>query len=399
MRRYLIVMLLLTFSQGPTFGIELSEEAEIKVMTIGPSQRELYSAFGHSAFIVYDPVNRISNAYNYGIYDFNQPNFYLNFTKGRPVYKLGVWEYRRMRQIYMSENRSIIEQTLNLTQEEKQQLFDFLEENRKPENQDYVYNYVYDNCATKMRDVINDVLGESIEYDYSYADQGLTLRDLMDLYLGQQPWGDLGIDICLGIQIDKTASGTEYMFLPDYVQIALEQATIKRDSVQMPLVLKTETVYKAQEEANASSSVTPMMVTIGLFFILGFLTHRGLKYDIKYRKLDFVWLAVTGITGLLLLMLWLATDHLSKFNWNLFWAMPLNLPMVFFLSRKAIKPFVKYYFLLMAMIQVLLIIFHGILPQALHLALIPIMLALAIRSLYLFFDLNRQEKGERYIVG
>lgn len=396
MKRHLILLSFLFVILHDVGAIQLSERAEIKVMTIGPTQSELYSAFGHCAFIVVDPINKISYAYNYGIFDFDQPNFYLNFTKGRPVYKLGVWSYGGMKSHYSNENRNIAEQTLNLTLEEKQKVFDFLEENKKPENRDYVYNYVYDNCATKMRDVINIVLGDQITYNNDYVDQKLSLRDLMDLYLSEQPWGDLGIDICLGIQIDKEATADEYMFLPDYVELSFAKATIQRNGEFVPLVKSTERPYIAKAEPNVSSSITPMMVTVFLFFIIGLLTHRGLKYDLKYRGLDYTILAITGITGVLLLTLWLGTDHLSKYNWNLFWAMPFNLLMIYFLRSP--KSFSKFYFLFMGFVLILLIVFHGLLPQTLHLALIPIMLGMALRFFYLYFDLRRIENGERYII-
>ena len=396
MLRHIILIVATILSAFSTFAAQLSDQAEIRLMTIGPTQRELYSAFGHSAFIVVDPIQKISNAYNYGIYDFEQPNFYLNFTKGRPVYKLGVYEYQRMSQFYIRENRSIVEQTLNLTPKEMQQLFDYLEENRKPENQDYVYNYVYDNCATKMRDVVEAVLGPKITFQYEYASQQLTLRELMDLYMVEQPWGDFGIDICLGVQIDKVASGSEYMFLPDYVEKAFASATITREGKEVPLVSNTREIFEPVPEPDVSAPIKPVMVTILLFLMIGLFTHRGLKYGLSYRGLDYTILAITGIIGVLLSVLWFGTDHLSKYNWNLLWAMPLNLPAIYFLLRKKIKPFVKYYFLLLGSVQVILIVFHGILPQALHIALIPLILAIAIRSFYVFFDLNRKEKGERY---
>ena len=123
----LIISFTLSFGQSP---ISLSERAEISVITCGPWQGELYSAFGHSAFRIYDPENRINEAYNYGVFNFNQPNFYLNFARGYLYYQLGVYDYQLFEDHYISYNRFVHEQVLNLNQDQKQKLFDYLKQNK-----------------------------------------------------------------------------------------------------------------------------------------------------------------------------------------------------------------------------------------------------------------------------
>ena len=102
---------------------QLSAKAEISILTIGPGSDELYSAFGHSAIRVYDPTNGIDWAYNYGTFDFNRPNFYLNFARGFLVYKLAVQDFRRLKEYYVYNNRSIIEQVLGLNATQKTKCF------------------------------------------------------------------------------------------------------------------------------------------------------------------------------------------------------------------------------------------------------------------------------------
>ena len=116
------------FCQGQT---KLSEQAEISVLTLGPWQGEVFTAFGHSAFRVYDPVNRVDDAYNYGVFDFDGLNFYFNFARGYNVYKLGVTDYPSFEYSYIYYNRYIHEQELNLLPAQKQRLFDFLEWNAR----------------------------------------------------------------------------------------------------------------------------------------------------------------------------------------------------------------------------------------------------------------------------
>jgi len=135
MQRIIFILCVLLSLPGYAQNSQLSSRAEIYVVTCGPYQNELYSAFGHSAFRVSDPVAAFDWIYNYGVFDFNQPNFYLNFARGNLNYKLGVHEYHPFRDYYISNNRFIHEQQLNLTQEQKQKLFEFLEWNALPENQ------------------------------------------------------------------------------------------------------------------------------------------------------------------------------------------------------------------------------------------------------------------------
>ena len=221
MKKILWLLLLIT-----SFGkAQLSEQANISVLTCGPYD-ELYSAFGHSAFRIHDPVNNINVVCNYGTFDFNQPNFYLNFARGNNLYKLSIQDYQRFEDLYIYENRFIHEQVLNLTSEQKQKLFAYLQWNSKPENASYYYDYFYDNCSTKIRDVLVEALGKDVIFDESHITTDYTIRELTDFYLKKLPWGDLGIDIGLGLPMDKKAAPLEYMFLPDYVESAFDHASI-----------------------------------------------------------------------------------------------------------------------------------------------------------------------------
>ncbi len=116
---------------------------------------------------------------------------------------------------------------LNLSASQKQTLFNYLQHNALPEFEHYRYDYFYNNCATKIRDVTAEALAaDSVKFDGSYITTNYTIRDLTDIYLVKQPWGDLGIDICLGLPMDKTASLSEYMFLPDCIESGFDHATI-----------------------------------------------------------------------------------------------------------------------------------------------------------------------------
>ncbi|WP_422360403.1 DUF4105 domain-containing protein [Reichenbachiella sp.] len=387
--RLLFVLSLLTAQfSAQASNVELSEKAEVIVLILDPTQVELYSAFGHSAFRISDPINRIDMVFNYGIFDFDQPNFYLNFTKGKLYYKLGTGNYEAYKRYYFREDRTWREHVLNINQEDKQAIFDFLIDNAKPENANYYYNYCYDNCATRMRDVIDLALGDRIKYDYNFASDSLSFRDLMDKYLTYQPWGDLGIDICLGAQIDQTANGFDYQYMPLYLEEALSTAVLKTDSADVP-VIASSALMNVSSEQPANHGFKPIHLFVVIFFLVGLITHRGLKYNANYRFIDVILFGVTGLLGCFLLFLWFGTDHLSKYNFNLLWAMPLNLVGLVYLLKKSRPNWLRYYFLAFGGLQVLLIIFRELLPQAIHFALIPFLLALALRSYYLAYSLKQ----------
>lgn len=362
---------------------KLSDSAEIHILTCGPYQGELYSAFGHSAIRVTDPERGVDLLYNYGVFDFDQPNFYLNFARGYLNYKLAVMSYDRFRDYYIFYNRFIHEQVLNLNQNQKQEFFEFLQWNALPENQYYYYDYFYDNCATRVRDALTKTFGDNIEFDGSYIETEYTIRDLTDIYLKYQPWGDLGIDICLGLPMDKKATPEMYMFLPDYIESAFNHATIKSDSGSIPLVKKTIITYESQDEEIPNSLLTPLNVFVILFLLILGLTIYGWKNNKRFKGVDILLFTIFGLIGTLLLALWVATDHKAAANnLNVLWALPTHLIIGIILMKKEQPPWLKPYFIAYAVLGSLLVLTWKIFPQEMHYSLIPIVLILIVRSVF-----------------
>ncbi|MEP1096849.1 MAG: DUF4105 domain-containing protein [Cyclobacteriaceae bacterium] len=393
MRKRSKLTLSLTFFLLSLFGfsqVRLSERAEIAIITLGPYQGEVWSAFGHSGIRVYDPVNKINWFYNYGLYDFEQENFFVNFAKGLLKYRVGVGNYDNVVRYYGSQNRSIVEQYLNLNQREKQQFFDFLQNNVKPENAEYTYNYVYDNCATKIRDITEGLYPGRIVFDMSYVQEGKTIRDLMDDYLDYQPWGEFGINLGLGQQIDQEAPGYDYMFLPDFIFNAFAKAKLKTDSTEVPLVSKTEVVFTPVGGLNENTILTPLNVFIILFFVVGFITNKDFKTGKRSNWIDVVLFSFVGFIGLWVVFLWFGTEHLSKGNLNILWAIPLHLPIAFFINRAKFRKFMKIYFKVTASWYCVLLIVWAFLPQPLGMPLVPLVLAMVLRAFYIGYDFRRK---------
>jgi hypothetical protein len=374
-----IALFLSTLSLGAQH-LTLSPQAEISVITCGRGSDELYTAFGHSAIRVVDPVNRIDYAYNYGVFDFDQPNFYLNYTKGLLLFKLGVYAYPDFVNSYVYYNRWVTEQVLNLSPGQKQKVFEFLEWNALPENETYRYDYFYNNCANKVRDVFAQILGDSIHFDDSYITTSYTIRQLTDLYLTDQPWGDLGIDICLGLPMDKKATPYEYMFLPDYILSSFDHATISHGGAPQPMVKAKVPVFVNLPREPSKAPVHPWVV-MGAFALVAFSLSL---WDWRRKKLtlwfDGVLFFATGAVGVLLLLLWTATDHqAASGNMNLLWALPSNLIILAAFSKRA-RPKVRKYFLLVSVVSLLLLLTWFFLPQQLNNYLLPVVAAIAVRS-------------------
>jgi hypothetical protein len=377
MRFLFIALFVYAFFNGHTQSIPLTPEAEISIITCGPDTGELYAAFGHSAIRVYDPQQEIDLAYNYGVFNFDQPHFYLNFARGYLYYKLGVYFYPHFRDYYIRHNRFVHEQVLNLTAEQKQRVFDYLEWNARPENQTYRYDYFYNNCATKIRDVFAETLGPELKFDGSFIRTNYTIRELTDLYLDPQPWGDLGIDICLGLPMDKVATPYEYMFLPDYIEYSFDNASIGN----IPIVKSKAVVYQSAPVITEFTIFHPWVV-MNLFLLL---TLALSYYDWKRKNIskwfDVTVFSVVGWIGVLLFLLWVATDHqAAACNFNLLWAFPLHAVVIWILLKKKSSVWLKKYFQGTGLLLAATLIFWVWLPQQLNVFLIPVVLALLVRS-------------------
>lgn len=380
----IVVFLLLSWiavAQNPGNG-----RAEVSVITCGPYQGEVYSAFGHSAIRVQNPLTGEDLAYNYGTFDFNAA-FYINFPRGNLLYKLGVYPYDRFRDYYISQNRYVHEQVLNLDSEQKRKVIDYLYHFSQPEFATYRYDYFYNNCATKVRDVFVELFGENIRFDGSYINSHYTVRQLTDLYLEQQPWGDLGIDICLGLPMDVKLTPFQYMFLPDYLESGFDHAKLNGK----PIVLEKKSVYEVRPEIVPFSLFHPWLVFGAFLLITIFISFNDLKKKKLTKWFDGILFSIVGLIGIVLLLLWIATDHQAAAkNLNLLWAIPFHIIAAILLIKERQNSLLVKYFTVSGIISVITILFWPFLPQQLNLFLIPLVIALVIRAFTIswFLSLN-----------
>jgi hypothetical protein len=370
---------------------QLSSEAEISVLTIGPGTL-LNDSFGHNAFRIKDKIFQIDIVFNYGVYDFSAPNFYLKFARGKLNYLMDADAYQDFYSVYARQDRTIQEQTLNLSQPEKQQLYEYLLNNYKPENRFYLYDFFYDNCATRIRDVVADALQEKIEFNIPKNFEEKTFRALIHDHVDRNTWGSFGIDVALGAVIDKKASPNEHMYLPKYIYEFFESATYNNE----PLVKESKVIYqKAKSTKSKNFWVSPLFIFGILGILIIIITYKDHKKQRRSKCLDLFLFGITGSIGLLVLLLWFATDHTATAqNYNLLWAFPLNLFVIHQLYRKQIKGwFLRYLKFLVIMLSLLTM--HWLIGVQIYaLGLIPLLIALFIRYIYLVIYYNTALKAD-----
>ncbi len=387
----LTLIFLLSYFTALTQINTLAKDAEISIITIGPG-KQLYDSFGHNAIRVSDPSNGKDLAFNYGTFDFNTPNFYIKFGQGKLPYALSVSTYDGFLRNYIAEKRWIKQQKLDLTYGEKIAIFEFLLNNAQPSNREYQYDFFLDNCATRIRDVLAVNLGSKLSYqDKQYAPFLYSFRELIQQRLHWNSWGSLGIDIALGAVIDRTANPWEHQFLPDYVFESLKSATITRNNKTSALIKKETTINNPGPRArNTAFLLSPFFVFLVIALGIVYRTLRDSKQQKRSRWLDTVLFFVTGIVGVLLLVLWLATDHTATINnYNILWAFPVNLIFCTLLSKKTPKKWLSRYLSFLIILLILLVVHWCTGVQVFAGALLPLLIALFIRYVYVIRYLKK----------
>ncbi|HEU4858686.1 MAG TPA: DUF4105 domain-containing protein, partial [Chitinophagaceae bacterium] len=323
MRRSLFAFLLFTFyfspAQTDTCGIRIS------LLTCTPGQ-ELYSTFGHSAFRVFDSVNNADLVFNYGTFDFYDPKFYNKFVKGKLLYFVSIDTLPSFLAEYDYYKRGITEQAINISCDDKQKLLAALFENAKEENKYYRYDFNYDNCTTRLRDMLEKAAGKKLETKNILPAPSTTFRHLIHVYLdrGGQQWSKLGIDMLLGNPMDKKVSNREAMFLPDYLLTAFDSSKLNGQ----PVVSEKKILLNYFDEYKTKTGITPLIVFGGLFLLITALSIFFFKrWNLFLKIFDFFFFVFIGLIGLLILFMWFGTEHaMCKNNFNLLWALPTHLP-------------------------------------------------------------------------
>jgi len=364
---------------------------EVSLLTADPGT-ELYSSFGHSAIRMREigPDGR-DLVFNFGTFDFDTPNFYGKFATGKLNYMLSVATYDRFIIEYDYYKRGLREQVLDLNQDQKDFLLQHLDAQYDPARRFYKYDFFYNNCATKIRDAFDIAMGEQLVWSDSIAEEK-TFRNLIDEFVLPLPWADFGIDLALGAVIDRPATELEKQFLPTYMEQAFANATIVENGVSRPLVKQNRVLLEYPKENSQQSLLNPSVVFWLLAVVFAALTLYGFKKGKLMKGLDVALFGTVGILGVVVTFLWFFTDHsATAWNWNILWAFPGHLVLVWGLVARPNANWISSYllFVLGATVVVLLLWMFGL--QSFSPALVPILLLLLLRANFLFYNRKKED--------
>lgn len=370
------ILLLLCFLHGN--AQDNRSGLRISVLTCAPGQ-ELYSTFGHTAIRVVDSIQHTDIVYNYGTFDFSDPDFYSKFTRGKLDYFLSIASLPDFMYEYRSENRDVHEQVLALSGQAKKAIQQALNETLAGAARYYKYDFLYNNCTSRVRDIIMKYGG--LQADQQLVPSGTSFRDMLHEYLdrGNQAWSKFGIDLVLGSPIDKKAGFAESMFLPDYLMKGIDSSVCSKDHQ----VLGEKILINRGTVQPEPFRDTPLLLFSVLAVLLGGLSFLKNKIAVKLSALfDFVLFLGTGLIGCVLLFMWLGTDHSAcAANYNLLWAMPLNVLAAFAVWRR--PDWLLKYMTVYALLLLLTLLAWFWLPQELNIGFLPIILLLLARSVQL----------------
>ena len=386
-KKILLLVFFLFISFGYSQYKQLSPTATISIITYGPGE-QLYEKFGHSSIRVTDRKNNIDLNYNYGIFDFDAPNFYLKFIKGFMNYKLVKYPFYYALKSARKDKRWMKEQVLNLTDTEKNAFYTYLENNVLPENASYFYDPYFDNCATKPRDILKSILGNKLQIPQDTISHKKTLRELMNHEIHWNTWGSFGINIALG-RLDEASTTESAMYLPDYVFKAFKASTIIDGQTTKPLIKKTKTLLDYKESAIKSDTTSPLLITV-IIAILGVsITVFDFKRKKRTKWFDFTLFLATGLVGALIVFLWFFTNHsTAPNNLNFLWAFAPNIFIAFKLAQKNPPKWISKYLVLVLILMLCIPILWLFRIQLFSICLIPIHVLLVIRYFFLQKTLN-----------
>lgn len=369
---FVLFILLTLHATGQT------ERYRVSILTCDPGN-ELYTTFGHSALRLIDSLSNRDLIFNYGTFSYQTENFYLKFMRGQLPYSLSVSYKDSFLYSYIEEQRSVREQVIRMDSLEVQKLLSYLEENTKPENREYAYDFFFDNCATRLEDVLNAVTQDSINF-FPNIDESLTFRDLLDEHLIYMPWSDFGIDLVIGAIADQKADIQGQMFLPSYLSAYIAQAQVGNAK----LVIDNHVLLDYEKEEalrNKRSLFTPLLVftVILLLTLISLYYYMQSKTSIYSRILDITSLSVAGVIGVVICLLWFATDHVAtKQNWNIIWLNPLYFFLIPIIYKASITSLQKYLSYSLILANIVCLTLWMVIPQSFHIAFIPMMLTLIV---------------------
>jgi hypothetical protein len=364
-----ILVLIISLSAKPA---SLSDDAKIYLITCTPGN-ELYSIFGHSAIRVQDQSLGIDLVFNYGTFDFMTPNFYLKFMNGQLDYMLTVTNFNSFSSAYSEENRGVTAHQIALDSQERAQVWEYLVWNAQPENRYYRYDFFFDNCATRIRDIFFRI--KSLDTKPFIVQGEKSYRDYLHQYLQESPWTAQGIDLVLGLKADAKASEYSRAFLPDYMD-SLFMSTKQAPLIQSSQTILSQTIEKQSSKPTVGPTFFAILV-LTIYLAITIVEKKRKKHLVLADRLLFL---STGLVGLLITYLWFFTDHsVTVWNLNILWASPLLLLPALLPVSTIKSKILSYLYRILVLCLAAVIIIGPFSPQYFPAMVYPLALTLLVR--------------------
>ena len=298
------------------------DSVEVSLLTCSPHE-EIYSLYGHTALRWHDLRTQEDLAFNWGVFNFKKPYFVLRFVFGLTDYELGAVPMKYFMEEYRQVGSSVTEQILNLTAEEKRNLYLALVKNLQPENRIYRYNYFYDNCSTRPRDIIEQSINGKVEYTER---EGFTpsYRDMVRVCTRNHPWATFGNDILLGVRADLATDRRQQEFLPDHLLYDFDRAQIYTDGEYRPLVKERRTIVPAGVQVIEPDFLfTPSECAYALLLLSLVILFIEWRKKTTFRVWDTLLMTVQGLVGSVLFVMLFSQHPTTSTNLQLLLFNPL----------------------------------------------------------------------------
>ncbi|MCD8235615.1 MAG: DUF4105 domain-containing protein [Prevotellaceae bacterium] len=380
--------------------VKMSGQADslrISLLTCTPGS-DAYAHFGHSAIRVRNLNTEEDVVFNYGMFNYKAENFIYRFVKGETDYELGAEYTRTFVMRYGIKGEGITEQVLNFDSDEAARLYYFICVNYLPENRVYRYDFLYDNCTTRARDMIEKSVEGRIVYDTK--ERELTFREILAEFTECSPWLGFGIDFVLGEEVDRVVDRRKQMFIPSYYMHDVDSAYIIRSNgSRVPLVAEKDVLLteldKPENVQELSATVfTPLVVFISLFVLALIISWHDVKTGRVFWLFDALLLFLQGVAGIVVAFLFFLSEHPAVgTNWLVVIFNPLPLVWLPFMIVKVIHKKMDGIYIANMAVLIVFMIAMPCLPQCFDAAVIPLVSTLLLRSAVNVFV--RQENKNR----
>lgn len=376
MKRILLILCMLASVIDAVAVFQPSESTEISVLVCSPGN-DMYSQYGHAAMHVRDTTQRVDEVFDYGVfYIYDYVDFVRNFLTGKMFYSVEAQPFQLTRWIYASEGRGITEYKLNLTLSEKKCFCAYLLWNLRTANKEYLYNFFEDNCATKLRDIIERFVPQ-VQWNEPYAPD--TWKNVVFKYSDKNSWCGLGIQLALGLPADKNATPRGMMFSPEHLAKSLMTATVG----DRKLVTQTREVLPVMSVAQHPLWENACLI----LWIVAVLILLLSLWELKTRKrviwFDVLLFFVIGVLGTVISYIMCFSVHSLVFpNFNLLWMLPTH---VFFAIAWAVRPWrekLKWYFVFTAAMVMVSVVLSFEFGQQIYASTWALLFIFVVRSVY-----------------